>query len=115
MGSKRSCLHAHSCLQSLHSADELARVQGQPPPAPSRAQKKRCKALFLITDKNSDATLDGDEITASFPVEWIEHGLDRMLIGRADEGGVTMEDWVLFTRDLVRQYGSGFVNDFLSR
>eukprot|EP00658_Telonema_sp_P-2_P041334 TRINITY_DN29557_c0_g2_i4.p1 TRINITY_DN29557_c0_g2~~TRINITY_DN29557_c0_g2_i4.p1 ORF type:complete len:301 (-),score=79.64 TRINITY_DN29557_c0_g2_i4:193-1095(-) len=106
---------AEDVAEALHSPEELARVRGQPPPAPSRAQKKRCKALYRIMDKNSDGDLSADEIAASFPQEWLDLHLDSMLMAqRSDSEGVDIETWVEFTRELVRSYGSAFVNNFLS-
>ena len=58
---------AEDVAEALHDPQELARKNGNPPPAPSRAQKKRTKALFKIIDKNSDGELSAEEISASFP------------------------------------------------
>ena len=38
-----------------------------------------------------------------------------MLLGEAtQEAGIQMDNWVGFTREIVRSYGAAFVNEFLS-
>jgi len=119
---KRRIINSREALiedfsEVLHAEDEIARLGGNPPPAPSRAQRKRAKALFKIIDINSDGTLDIDELSAAFSDDWKRRGLHTMLIDEAKETnseGVGIAEWTKFTKRLVKEQGPGFMNHFLT-
>lgn len=118
---KRSIIDSREALiedfaEALHTEDELARLGGNPPPAPSRAQRKRAKALFKIIDANSDGSLSIEEISSAFSEDWLRRGLHTILISEAQEAGgqVGLPQWTKFTKRLIKEQGPGFVNFFLT-